>query len=62
MTLGVAEAQTQTEAQIGSTGRAEQKGCSGRPVVLSTHALTKQFGRSQADAVEREARLPQLES
>jgi len=48
VTPGVAEAQTQTEGQSGSTGRPEQKGCSGRPVVLSTHALTKQFGSLRA--------------
>jgi len=40
VTQAVVEAQTQSEPQ----GRPEQQGCSGRPVVLSTHALTKQFG------------------
>ena len=40
MTQAVAEAQTQSEP----AGPPEQQGCSGRPVVLSTHALTKQFG------------------
>jgi len=40
LTHAVAEAQTQSE----SIGRPEQESCSGRPVVLSTHALTKQFG------------------
>ena len=40
MTQAVAEAQTQS----GPQERPEQQSCSGRPVVLGTHALTKQFG------------------
>jgi len=44
VTLGVAEAQTQTEPRE----RPEQLGCDGRSVVLSTHGLTKQFGGLRA--------------
>jgi ABC-2 type transport system ATP-binding protein len=45
---GVTEAGAEPQARSEATGRPEQPTCSGRPVVLGTHALTKEFGSLRA--------------
>lgn len=53
MTQAVVEAPTPSEPQE----RPEQQSCSGRSVVLSTHALTKQFGSLRAvDGLDMQVR------